>query len=689
MRRLFPGFVGRGLILDQGSEGACTGFGLAGVANYLLWARHLEQGGKARFAPVSPRMFYEMAKRYDEWPGTDYDGSSCRGALKGWHKHGVCSAAFWPYEIDRRGAVVFVRPQPGWDADAGRRTLGVYYRVARDSVVDLQAAITNIGAVYVSANVHDGWDALADRHAPAPKDHGDIPTIAPPQHPRKLGGHAFALVGFNERGFIVQNSWGVSWGASGFAVLPYDDWVVHGTDAWACALGVPVLLPGAGGTMRPLVASRWRMASGRSLATLERDARSPDNPADDPWPIDHEFHVKAYQPWSTDRAYQHTLVTGNDGVLMVTDFTRAPGDASGLAQEIVCDLPLQWFAAQPASKVARLAVYAHGGLNAQDESIARIRVLAPYFEANDIYPLFLTWKTGVGEILRDMAQDWARKLVGEGVAVTAGLLEALGDAKDRAVEALAHVLGTGVWSQMRDNARQAADPGHGLDLLATQLVALRRQLKARGQRLEVHLVGHSAGAILLGHLLDRCGAPAARAPVLAVRSCTLYAAACSMQFAVEHYLGAADRGVLGLDQLWLAALSDVNEKDDALPGPDLPVYGKSLLYLVSRALDDVRKQPLLGMERALDAAYAADAEQWDAGALSAVQAWQRRGPCLAPPAGANAARVVRAPKVRDTREGGQIAATHGSFDNHIELLTEAIERIRGAPLIGEMEWLDY
>ena len=73
-------------ILNQGQEGACTGFGLATVANYLLRRRKVVPDT----IKVSPRMFYEMAKRYDEWPGEDYDGSSARGAMKGWHKHGVC-----------------------------------------------------------------------------------------------------------------------------------------------------------------------------------------------------------------------------------------------------------------------------------------------------------------------------------------------------------------------------------------------------------------------------------------------------------------------------------------------------------------------------------------------------------------------------------------------------------------------
>src|SRR5215831_7663943 len=59
-------------VLNQGQEGACTGFGLATVANYLLRKREVIPDR----TPTSPRMFYEMAKRYDEWPGENYSGSS-------------------------------------------------------------------------------------------------------------------------------------------------------------------------------------------------------------------------------------------------------------------------------------------------------------------------------------------------------------------------------------------------------------------------------------------------------------------------------------------------------------------------------------------------------------------------------------------------------------------------------------
>jgi hypothetical protein len=678
VRDFLASYVARGLVLDQGTEGACTGFGLASVVNYLFWIRH-SRSSKAPFARVSPRMLYELAKRYDEWPGQDYEGSSCRGALKGWHKHGVCSEALWPYPLDDKGRAVFERPRAGWELDAATRPLGVYYRIDRASVVDLQAAIADIGAVYVSAEVHGGWDTLLHARATqAPASHAQLDSIPAPRNPRNRGGHAFALVGYNDRGFVVQNSWGANWGAGGFAVLPYDDWVQHATDAWAGALGVAVQLPKGKGGLRPLAAARFRVASGRSLTTLERAARDPHNPPDDPWPVDHSFAYKAYEPWSTEEARLHTLVSGNDGVLVQSDITRAGSDVQGHAREIVLERPLAWAKKQGAATL-KLALYAHGGLNAEEESIRRIRVLAPYFDANGVYPLFLTWRTGIGESLGDMVQDWARKVLGVEVEKAAGLLGILGDAKDRAVEALAHVVGRGVWNQMRENAQRSITTDHGLDLVARNLAALAQALDAAGKRLELHLVGHSAGSILLGHLLERMSLGDIPAPP--AKSCTLYAPACSTRFAVERYLSAADAGLIDLKRLALYFLSDENEKRDGLPSPELPAYGKSLLYLVSRALDDRRKMPLVGMERALLPKYAGDTDQWAREELATLHQWQSRwnGPSFG----------VNAPDVLVTKTGQRVPATHGSFDNNIDALTETLQRVAGKKLAAPMEWLDY
>ena len=58
------------MIRDQGEEGACTGFGLAAVIDYV--------GGLSGKRRVSARMLYEMARRYDRWPGIAHEGPTAR-----------------------------------------------------------------------------------------------------------------------------------------------------------------------------------------------------------------------------------------------------------------------------------------------------------------------------------------------------------------------------------------------------------------------------------------------------------------------------------------------------------------------------------------------------------------------------------------------------------------------------------
>jgi hypothetical protein len=674
-------YIEAGLIRDQGTEGACTGFGLACVANYLLWVRHIESGSSAPFVSVSPRMLYELARRYDEWPGVDYQGSSCRGALKGWNKHGVCSETLWPYPLDADRKPRFVPPEKRWEHDAATRPLGVYYRVERRSIVDLQSALNDIGAVYVSANVHDGWDRLlAPQPGPLPQGHADLPVIGESRNPGSVGGHALAFVGYNADGFIVQNSWGERWGARGFAVLPYDDWLEHGTDAWVCALGVPIAV-----SADRLALSRYRVPAGQGLGRPTRTPQNPDNPPDDPWPIDHPYATIAYQPWTTADAYRHTLVSGNDGALIVSDITMGVGiDPSPYADAVVVDAPRSWFAQQPAGAVAKLMIFAHGGLNSEDESIARIRVLAPYAVANGVYPLFLSWKTGPVETLVDMFEDQFSRHPEIGPS---GAGDAFREGADRFVEATSHLLLRGVWSEMRENAERSQIAGRTLDLLATRLVALRDAVQSHGRALEVHLVGHSAGAILLGHLLERMVASDVLPAAPAIASCTLLAAACSVQFAVGTYGKASHEGLFDLSRLTLHYLTDQEERDDGLPTPAVNLYGKSLLYLISRALEDSRKMPLLGMERAITPALF-DATDWASDQLDAIRSWQQLWTPNGP-AGVRRGIPVPTADVVVTKTGATTQATHGSFDNNIVVLTETLERIKGAPLIAPIEWLDY
>ena len=54
-----------------------------------------------------------------------------------------------------------------------------------------------------------------------------IPSVYP------MSGHAMLALGWNELGFIVQNSWGKEWGKDGLAILPYEYAI---REAWGISL---------------------------------------------------------------------------------------------------------------------------------------------------------------------------------------------------------------------------------------------------------------------------------------------------------------------------------------------------------------------------------------------------------------------------------------------------------------------
>lgn len=655
LKRYLSAYIKADLILDQGAEGACTGFGLACVVNYLTW---IKSSFSRDFKKASPRMLYHLARMYDEWPGEDYDGSSCRGALKGWHKHGVCSEGHWPYR-NEKGIVAFVPPSGNWAEDAVGRTLGVYYRIDKNSVIDIQAAIKEIGAVYVSADVHKGWQINRVQAAIA---FDKLPVIRRPARHKVDGGHAFALVGYNRTGFLIQNSWGQGWGLGGFAILPYEDWVEYGADAWAAALGV------ARDAKRAVTP-----AQPASRVFLRHEARAKIGRAVG---VTVGGEGAAGQRLSLEHAYRRTLVFGNDGFAERRIVEHASVDDTIV--QLGSTIPAEWFARQRGERRDRLLIYAHGGLNSEGASLARIRALGACFEANGIYPLFLTWKTGVQETIADLIEDKLTDLVRPAGGLRdwiEGIKESAIEAKDRALEVAARqILVRACWEQMKQNAAASALRGGGGGRLAEALAKLAAE---RGDRLEIHLVGHSAGAILLGHLLAHLPGQ--------VASCTLYAPACTVAFANAHYVPAVSGGKLNGRRFRIHALSDERERADSV-GP----YGKSLLYLVSRALEPVHKTPILGLARCFEP-RANETPQWNEEhpelrqeALQALKTWQKFW---------KDGELVIEDRVSvsmgSDREAGTTPAVHGCFDNHAEVVDATMALILGRKPEKPAENLNY
>lgn len=579
-------------VLDQGSDGACTGFALATVVNYLL--RTGQYGGTADAA--SAHMLYVMAKRYDEWPGEKYDGSSARGAMKGWHKHGVCAARLFR-DLDTD----FSDRQA---ADALKRPLGAYFRVNHKDLVAMHSAITEAGVLFATANVHEGWSAVK-------RGTREIAYSS-----KQLGGHAFAIVGYDREGFWIQNSWGRGWGSSGLARLGYADWLENGTDVWVARLGAPI-------SLSPTGSAPMRAGAPRSYESYVYAALRP-----------------------------HVVTAGNNGELLQTgSYGLTPAGVQNVVREQLEKAVSNW-------PKKRVMLYAHGGLVSEESAL---QYAANYRDAAlkaQVYPIAFIWRTDFWTTVGNILQDSVSK------RKTEGLLDAakdfMLDRLDDTLEPLARNLGgKALWDEMKRNAwlcssdragpkwddQTAADEPGAAWLVAKNLVDAVRAKEID----EIHLVAHSAGSILL--------APLARYFVdngVKVTSLSLWAPACTMELFKATYMPLFDKGIDAFD---LYTLDDATEQDDDCAN----IYHKSLLYFVSHAFErtarvptinknDPRRNgtPILGLER--DIANAIPAGFWD----GARHNW------------------IKAPGMSQSH-----ARHHGDFDNDVETLKSTLRRITG------------
>lgn len=149
-------------VLDQGAEGACTGFGTAHMLSSTPKATPMSEG--------LARKLYREAQKLDEWPGETYEGSSVTGAMKAAKQEGYVTRYVWP-------------------------------RTAREVAV----AVAYFGPVVIGV---DWWTGMM-----TPDPLGVVHVEG-----RKVGGHCVAVTGYNHKTdvFTFPNSWGEDWGKHGF-----------------------------------------------------------------------------------------------------------------------------------------------------------------------------------------------------------------------------------------------------------------------------------------------------------------------------------------------------------------------------------------------------------------------------------------------------------------------------------------
>jgi hypothetical protein len=464
--------------------------------------------------------------------------------MKGWHKHGVCAAKSWPYTDAERDDDLF---RQRW-SDAVRRPLGAYFRVNHRDLIAMHSAIAEVGVLYATATVHEGWDEV--------ETDGVIPL-----RETVLGGHAFAIVAYDARGFWIQNSWGTDWGKGGFGLVSYDDWLANGTDVWVARLGAPVV-----------------MESARSTA------------------VSYTAAAKGSRSYAFCDLRPHIISIGNDGRLRAGGtFGTAEADVAEIFTQDVPRITRNW------SK-RRLLLYAHGGLVPEDSAIQRVADYRAALLDAEVYPISFIWKSDYWTTLTDILQDALRRRRPEGFLDNAKdfMLDRLDDALEPLLRALT---GKAEWDEMRENALRATTEAKGGARIALGYLA---QLLADDPSIELHVVGHSAGSIfhaplvqlLTSDTIDNGPMRGQKGLGRKIATCALWAPACTMKLFRATYLPAIEQG--SIQRFALFTLTDEAEQGDNCAG----IYHKSLLYLVSNAFEARPRipgfqdgEPILGLEK--------------------------------------------------------------------------------------------
>lgn len=175
---------------NQGMQGSCYAFAATAMKE---WHEREDIQYAGYF---SPQFIYDLR------PNT-YPGMYSRDVLKILKSFGVCEERYYPYDATRRYMTDEI------------------YANARNHVIDSYIRLYTIEEIKISLVVHGPAMITFPMFSHSPRFWD---RVGP-----SLGGHAVAIVGYTAEGFILRNSWGVTWNLpmQGHVIYPYADFGSH------------------------------------------------------------------------------------------------------------------------------------------------------------------------------------------------------------------------------------------------------------------------------------------------------------------------------------------------------------------------------------------------------------------------------------------------------------------------------
>jgi hypothetical protein len=263
-------------------------------------------------------------------------------------------------------------------------------------------------------------------------------------------------------------------------------------------------------------------------------------------------------------------------------FNSTPGDVDALffehAQSAIEKLP--------ESKKLKFVLYAHGGLTSEQNGLELAQQHINWWKlsANEgIYPIYFVWETGLAETIGQLRRGVFGAEARDPAAARALFT-------DPVVATIARRLGgEAIWSGMKRDAELAVlDQG-----AATYIASKMKVFCDRHQdRVELHAVGHSAGAVFHSHFIPK--ATSGGNPHF--KTTSFMAPAVRVDTFIELL---TTSGALKPEAGKMAIFTmkkDWEQKDTCAE-----IYRQSLLYLIYHAFEAKDRTPILGLEESIRA----------------------------------------------------------------------------------------
>ena len=210
------------------------------VANCTISALELLLQKAGRFIDLS-RLFnyFNIREDYIALRGID-GGAYLSDGFKSVAKSGVCTEQTWAFDPVK----VNTKPSDAAFTEAELRKVTRYERVGNFSImspvddsysIDMIKATLAMGypvtiAMVVNGTIFNIYGKLDTDGCSYKYPVSQFPDTSRPS----AGGHAMLVVGYNDKGFIIENSWGPGWGDNGYGIITYEVIKADCFDAWTC-----------------------------------------------------------------------------------------------------------------------------------------------------------------------------------------------------------------------------------------------------------------------------------------------------------------------------------------------------------------------------------------------------------------------------------------------------------------------